>query len=359
MLELTKYIKSHPNWEIELTEKPYCITIKRDDNFIMFNYSQIDSDFFNPIVKESRGIILDSKFNTVCVPFYKFGNYGEGYADEIDWSTAKVQEKVDGSLIKVWNYNGGWGVSTNGTINASNAELGSDVYPYRTFYDLFIEAARLSNLHIEELEPNYTYMFELTSPYNRVVVPYNDISIRHIGTRNINTLQEYNVDIGIPKPRMYDLHSLNDCVASASQMPFREEGYVVVDKNWHRVKVKSPAYIAVHKLKNNGAITTVKILDLILINEECEFLTYYPEFTKMFDDVKDSLNTFIENMDKEILTAKQSNFNSRKEFASFAKQTKCPALMFNWYDNFYQSAREWIYNQTADKIVKWISQDEI
>jgi len=30
------------------------------------------------------------------------------YADTIDWSAARVQEKVDGSLIKVWYYNGEW-----------------------------------------------------------------------------------------------------------------------------------------------------------------------------------------------------------------------------------------------------------
>ena len=52
MLHLIKFIKSNPDWEQKITEKPYCITVKRKDNFIMFSYSQIDSDFLNPIVKE-------------------------------------------------------------------------------------------------------------------------------------------------------------------------------------------------------------------------------------------------------------------------------------------------------------------
>lgn len=356
MLELIKYIKSHPNWESELKEHPYCLSIKKDGNFIMFNYSQIDSDFYNPIVKESRGIILDLEFNPVCVPFYKFGNYGEGYADEIDWNSAKVQEKIDGSLIKVWNYKGEWHISTNGIINAHNAEISSDICPFKTFYDLFVEAAKLSHLKIESLNPEYTYMFELISPYNRVVVPYNGITIKHIGTRNIKTLKEYDLDIGIPKPKMYNLHSLEDCITTASQMPFTEEGYVVVDNNWHRIKVKSPAYVAIHKLKNNGAINKVKIIDMILINEEGEFLTYFPEFTEIFNDIKTRIEIFINNMDNEISSAKQSTFNSRKEFAEFALKTKCPALMFNWYDNDSQSAKEWIQKQTTDKVAKWILQ---
>ena len=91
MLELQKFIQSNPNWELRLSQKPYCITVKHKDNFIMFSYSQIDSDFFNPVVKECRGIILDDKFNVCCYGFNKFGNYGEGYADNIDWNTARMQ----------------------------------------------------------------------------------------------------------------------------------------------------------------------------------------------------------------------------------------------------------------------------
>ena len=93
-MKLIEFIKNNIDWEQKLQDKPYCITIKRKDNFIIFNYNQIESDFYNPIVKECRGVILEDKtFKPVCVPFYKFGNYGEGYADTIDWSAARVQKK--------------------------------------------------------------------------------------------------------------------------------------------------------------------------------------------------------------------------------------------------------------------------
>lgn len=110
-MELLKFIKDNANWEELLTKKPYCLKIKKDEDYTILSYNQIESDFYNPIVRECRGIILEnSTLTPVCVPFYKFGNYGEGYVPDIDWSSARTQEKVDGSLIKVWYHNGKWRV---------------------------------------------------------------------------------------------------------------------------------------------------------------------------------------------------------------------------------------------------------
>jgi len=84
ILKVIELIKNNPNWREILSESPYCITIKDDGDFILLKYSQIDSDFNNEIVRECRGLIIHKNFNPVCVPFYKFGNYGESYADNID-----------------------------------------------------------------------------------------------------------------------------------------------------------------------------------------------------------------------------------------------------------------------------------
>ena len=356
-LKLVEFIKNNADWEQKLQDKPYCITIKRTNNFIVFNYSQNDSDFFNPIVKECRGIILeDYTYKPVCVPFYKFGNYGEGYADTIDWSTARVQEKVDGSLIKVWYYNGEWKVSTNGMIDARDAELACNISEYKTFYDLFIKAVENVGLDFNKLNPRYTYMFELISPFNRVVVPYTEISLRHIGTRDIDTLEELNIDIGVPKPKEYNFKSLNECIRVAQELPFNEEGYVVVDGNWHRIKVKSPAYVAVHHLKNNGLITKERIVELIRLNEYEEFLNYYPEYTEQIINIKNKIYLFIENMNSAIDKAQNTIFSTRKDFAEFAKKTMCPALMFSWYDKKVSTVKEWLWHRTNEKIVMLIGE---
>ena len=122
-LELREFILSHDNWEELLTAEPYYLKISRDDEYIMFKYNQVFSDFNIPLVREARGIIFrESDWECVCHPFDKFGNYGESYCPEIDWKTTSVQEKVDGSLIKFW-YDNGWHISTNGTIDAFKANL--------------------------------------------------------------------------------------------------------------------------------------------------------------------------------------------------------------------------------------------
>jgi len=79
-LDIQKFIREHSDWERALMEKPYCIGIQKDRmfgrNLVLFKYSQIDSDFHLPIVRECRGLILDrDTLEPVCVPFFKFGNF--------------------------------------------------------------------------------------------------------------------------------------------------------------------------------------------------------------------------------------------------------------------------------------------
>ena len=123
-MKVLDLMNNNLDWEEILSNPPYSITIKRDGGYILLKYNQFLSDFSNPIVRECRGSIFylrdDGLYECVCRAFDKFGNYGEEYTDEIDWSTAQVQEKVDGSLIKVFYHNNSWHVATNGTINAYN-----------------------------------------------------------------------------------------------------------------------------------------------------------------------------------------------------------------------------------------------
>lgn len=78
------------------------ITVKFTEGLVLFDYN-VNADFTNPIVCNSRGIILyEQDFSIACYPFDKFDNYNAPWANVIDWSTAKVQEKLDGSIIKVW-----------------------------------------------------------------------------------------------------------------------------------------------------------------------------------------------------------------------------------------------------------------
>ena len=132
-LNLIEFIKNNENWENLLKESPYFIKINKLENYVIFNYDiEKGSDFSLPLVRECRGIILDiNTLTPVCFPFVKFFNIDEIYADKIDWESARVQEKIDGSLIKLWAQPIKMGaylyhISTNGKINAFESNLSKD-----------------------------------------------------------------------------------------------------------------------------------------------------------------------------------------------------------------------------------------
>lgn len=364
-LKVVEFIKKTPNWREVLTQAPYCLQIKETENFILLKYNQIESDFYNEVVRECRGLIIDKELNPVCIPFFKFGNYGEGYAPELDWSTTRVQEKIDGSLIKVWNYKGEWKVSTNGTVDAYNCDIGQvDALmlncPYKTFGELFDKAKEDANLDFNKLNPNYTYMFELVSPHNKVVVPYENIEIYHIGTRDNTTLEELDIDIGIKKPKQFPLTTLEQCIETASKLTYDHEGYVAVDKNWNRVKIKSPAYVAVHHIKNNGDVNIASIIELIRTNETEEFLTYFPEYENIVDLIKRKIEKILLSITKGLSEVKHQEFATQKDFALAVKDREYSNFYFTWYKGKFLKPEEWLWKLTNNKIkemIQWVNLD--
>jgi hypothetical protein len=306
--ELQKFIVSHDNWQELLEAKPYCLKIKEKGDLILFKYNQIDSDFYNPIVRESRGIILEKDtWKIVCRGFDKFGNFSEGYTDKVDFSTAKIQEKIDGSIIKLFYYNNKWNIATNGMISAFDCDLPStalfgDDAP-QTFGDLFTLAIT-KNAYKEvyhalmgmesALDENKTYIFEVVSPYNKVVISYPHPDIYHLGTRDNVTGLESVEDIGVPHPQSYSFNSIEDVVANAKNLPYDAEGYVVVDSQYRRCKVKGAMYLSLHHLKGEGNPSEKRLLELVRSNEGEELLSYFPEFEGGYKKLEVLYEKFIE-----------------------------------------------------------------
>lgn len=355
-LKVQNLIKTDLNWRKTLEE--LSITIKEDENYLLLKYG-IAADFANPIVQECRGLILNkSTWEVVCHSFDKFGNFGESYAPEIDWTTARCQAKMDGSLIKVWCDKGQWHVSTNGTIDAYKAELQqSDLVtgdcPYHTFGELF-DAARQAQLpSYEPLDSDCTYSFELCSKYNKVVCQYGEPTIYHIGTRNNKTNEESNPDIGVQKPTEYPLHSLQDCIEAAAHLSYNEEGYVVVDANWNRIKVKSPTYIAAHYMKNNGQVSLKGLLQYYRAGDLDEFVTYAPEYAPVVTKLYKLLNALKEEL-RTTMTESKYKAYSRKDFALAVKEsgTRYPDYCFKWYDGIDYTPERYLEELSFERFLK-------
>ena len=317
----------------------------------MFSYG-IEADFRIDIVRECRGFILDEAdgYQPVCVPFFKFGNYGESYADDIDWNTARVQEKIDGSLIKVWYHRGVWRVSTNNTINAESAKTNINE---DTFLNIFQKAWAHTGKQFNELNPGHTYMFELVSPQTRVVIPYSETKLYHIGTRDKYTLQELHVDIGIEKPKEFSIATIEACVEAAKNLDKYHEGFVVVDSCWQRVKVKSPIYVAIHHLLNNIS-SEKRIIDIIVSGEDTEVVSYFPEYADMFRSVRERIDRFIAYNEQELETIKNAEYSTQKELAEYVTKTICPACLFFVIKGKSKSVKDFVYSMSANKMIAYL-----
>ena len=116
----------------------------------------------------------------------------------------------------------------------------------------------------------FNYGFDCDYPDTRIVIPYETTALYHIGIRHNLTGRAMDIDIGIRKPKMYPIHSLGECVETAIQLnqtdseDIMAEGFVVVDGNWNRVKVKSPDYIAKHHLVQMKSVPKRECVQMIL-----------------------------------------------------------------------------------------------
>lgn len=358
-LELRKFIFENENWESLLQEKPYSLTIKRDCGYILFKYNQIESDFSLKIVQESRGIILDEveNFKTVCRPFFKFFNYGETQAADIDWDSAKIESKVDGSILKVWFSDrlNSWIVSTNGVILGEEVPIMFPSDNVKTFGDMINTTPRLY-WEFNNFNKDYTYIFEIVGPQNRVVVPYKEIDMYFLSAFNNDTGVENRFEeeiVGFPRPKRYSFNSLEETISFTEDESFNtytNEGFVVSDKYSNRIKIKTKTYLYLHRLRGENSPTTKRFLELIRENEQEEFLTYFPEYVEMFNEVKRKYISFRNELDKLIDYFHTINNLERKEFAFKAKETVAPSFMFGLLDGKYETPIDYIHSLQIKKL---------
>lgn len=366
---LCNFLNKHKdNWKELLEAEPYLLNIKEPneegyDNLRIFKYNQCGSDFAIPEVQEARGIIINIEtLEVVCWPFRKFANFGESYADDIDWATARVTEKIDGSIMKLW-YNKPvekWELSSNSCFNAYREMascIGSCVTSSVSLGKLFESAA--VSLDKSILDKDKTYIFELCSPDNVVVVQHEAPKIYHIGTRHNITGKESNDDIGIEKPKEFKLNSLEACKAFADaegpdaidSKVYKEhiefEGLVVNDANYNRVKIKSWKYVAMSHFI--CGISPYDVVSIILKNETEEFLTYFPQYRDTFE----LLSQRLEALSKRIQAAMDRGL---EEFEKRGRDRK--AFAAYWISSQEKDDRVWGFNavdgDTLDEILYYM-----
>ena len=362
-MELLKFMNAHPNnWQELVAAEPYCLEVRQDGDYFLLKYNMIASDFNFKMVREARGSIFRYNPETeewicVCHPFDKFFNYGEKYSavHDIDWDGAAVQQKVDGSLIKIWYDRDKWHISTNGTIDAAKAECGD----YNFNFVVMQAISKISHFW-DSLIPTRCYMFELTSPWNHIVIRYGGIGLWYLGCRDMINDKEIEQPLelaGLLHPVVFPHHSLSECVEAAHEMGNDEEGYVVCDANYNRIKIKGDEYLRLHKIRGNGPITVLRVVEMWQEDTLDDFVAYYPEFKDFVESITNDIYHLTELCAIAYnAISHQPDVIERRDFARYANTYMPPirAYLYAKLDGKVESAIEFFLNMRSRTLASYI-----
>lgn len=203
----------------------------------LYNYAdrvQYDK-LWDDVIKQCRGLVMHSD-KVVARPFAKFFNDTEHQPEEIPWHRPHwITEKLDGSLLIVFHFNGMWYGCTRGSFVSEQAERGMEIL--REKYGT------------AGLRHGFTYLFEVIYPGNRIVVDYGsreDVVL--LGIIHTESGEELPPHTAEHLPRARELPPCASASELRSLIRDDEEGYVVRFDNGFRVKVKGARYMELHRI---------------------------------------------------------------------------------------------------------------
>jgi len=209
----------------------------------IYNYTQecVFKKKWDDITTQCRGLILDKNGTVVARPFEKFFNYGEQEIT-LPEGAPSIYKKMDGSLIIVTSWGKHLIVATRGSFMSDQARLAEKII--------------LNNdalLYLINHSDNFTYLFELVGPSNRIVCTYDKDKLTLLAVistwsgleHNLNYYRNYDFIEVVEEYKNLDNNTIETLKSLNLQ---NEEGFVLKWKNRFRLKVKFDDYIRLHRL---------------------------------------------------------------------------------------------------------------
>lgn len=385
---VTEYLKTHTLKELR-DDHGINVRFSKDMSKFVLDYDQIDAKFGDPVSEQCRGLILrpvdQCVIDQLCIdekerieknlpkqhvqwrqriigetvvvawPMNRFYNHGTPYA-KIDWNDPDLRalEKLDGTMcILYWDdVKHQWCVGTRGVPEA-DVEIydGKIVQTNTTFSKLFWSAVDDREMFTNRLDKQITYVFELTSKYNRVVVKYDAPRITLLARRNIVTGRELTIDDGvepraISRPISYHQMKMTPDVINAfvnAFDPMNLEGVVVIDSSFNRVKIKSAAWVLASRMKGTVRVMNGDVIKAIIdgtIDDVVPLLD--ADDVNFVNEIRVGLSLYLSSIDKNFEEFKRSS-TTRKEFAKFVVSTKdWTSPYFAMWDGTYGSSSEYV-----------------
>jgi RNA ligase len=324
------------------------------DGYIVANYLVSGSATHPPVVdrktaimRELRGLMFDHDGNLISRRFQKFFNFGER-EDVMSLDLSKphtILEKLDGSMITPVYINDTirWCTKMGVTDVASQAEA-------------FVAANPNYAEFAESLLPSYTPIFEWCSRSQRIVIDYPEDQLVLVAIRDVHyglyvvedLVEKVAKDYDIPVVQaLAPMSNLDDFIVELRK---REdiEGVVIRFDDGHMIKIKTDAYITLHRAKSLLE-NERDVVECVLTDKVDDLLAILPDtdkyrLIKFRDDVIVDINTTVFKVNLFLNILREDNV-SRKQFSVENPKLDPMLRMFifkHWGDDCtYQSVSEY------------------
>tara|TARA_R110000744_G_scaffold32503_3_gene76075 strand:+ start:6243 stop:7304 length:1062 start_codon:yes stop_codon:yes gene_type:complete len=312
---------------------------------LIWNYTQTCQfeQAWDDVTLVCRGLITDTDGNIICRGFDKFFNHDEPKGKfASSWKQPfTAYEKLDGSYINIFYYEGQVLVSSRGSFTSDQALWAME----------FVNSNLLEFTHFfDKYGGDVTLMCELIHPNNRIVVNY-DTTFELVLTGWRLSGQDVDISdivIGIRKAKTYelDIKKFKDLQKLEELYDGNSEGFVIRFDNGNRVKFKFEDYKRLHHVITGistktiweGLSTVGNIDDLIEICPD--------EMHNWVNEVRDGLYSSyvsIESLAKseleDILIINPKI--SKKDLALTIKGSTFASVIFKMFEDKPYSAMVW------------------
>ena len=409
MLLVQTYLQTHSFAELAEEHGVYASFSKSGHKFSL-NYDQLESKESDLLAQQCRGLILsavDGKSylpqsieinerrtydlvvpgatRVLAYPMNRFFNYGQGSAADVDWADPKlaILEKLDGTLTIVYYdmFTDEWCVATR-SVPEADIIIDSGFYTFRSLFEKALKDTNGMSFEdfTERLDREITYCFELTTPYNRIVVDYKESRITLIAARTViygipaaridslssdmlsewESFAEMDIDdvptYGVPHVQAHTYTSVSDLLDWISnQNPLEHEGVVVRDSKFNRIKMKNASYVAFNRARDILGTSERNCLELVLAGKEDDVIPALPpEIVERILNIKAGVLALIKDYDMRYVEFKTAadriKSSDKKTFAIMVTGYKgiWTAPMFSMFDGKSSDMRDFIMKNRKD-----------
>jgi len=259
---------------------------------------------YRSIITNQNGILSIAPPKSISIEFIKF-NFKENECD--------AEEFIEGTMINCFydHQNEKWEIATRSNIGA-NCRFNSN----KTFREMFFEAAEAKGLSFDYLNKEYSYSFVLQHPENRIVVPFNEpdlVLVEIFDLEKVNTSvygeiiknkndKEFEGLLNIVRiPQKIPFDNWENLINLYSHCDFKTVGCIIKTKKHTcvsllRSKIRNKNYEYIRNLRGNSTKLQYQYYSLRRVKKIQEFLHFYPEYTKDFDDFKNILYAWTEKL---------------------------------------------------------------